>query len=191
MLLLTRLAVAEDPPPESAWRVWFEPKFLHSATTAPIADAQQTEFAGGVRGRDLLTVLSKETFAKLNVTWSEFFAKARANSTSDFVALKPEYVRNRKKVIQYAVLQSEEPFVASAVLAPKFLETFADTLGPKVLVIIPNQFTAYVFPALASAYQDFEPVIRKAYRDTAHPVSTEVFEFSAEGIKAVGAFESP
>jgi hypothetical protein len=191
LLLFSRLAFAEEPPPEAAWRIWFEPKFLHSATTSPIADAKQTVFAGGLRGPDELTVFSKETFAGLNVPWNEFFAKARVNSAADFAALKPRYVRNRKKVIEYAVLQSDEPFVASAVLAPKFLETFADTLGPKVLVVIPNQFTAYVFPALASTYEDFEPIIREAYHETAHPVSTEVFEFSAAGIKAIGAYESP
>lgn len=164
---------------------------MRSAVTAPISEAKATEFAGGLRGPDELTPFSKDAFAALKIGWEEFFAKARANATGDLAGIKPHYVRNRKKVIEYATLESTEPFVASAVLAPRFLELFADTLGPKVLVVLPNQFTAYVFPALASNYQDFEPLMRQAYRATAHPGTLEVFEFSAEGIKAVGAYESP
>ncbi|MGV3533182.1 MAG: hypothetical protein ACO1QR_12490, partial [Chthoniobacteraceae bacterium] len=77
------------------------------------------------------------------------------------------------------------------VLSPKFLELFKDTLGPKVLVVVPNRFTAYVFPRLASTYREYSPGIFADYRATAHPVSVEVFELSAAGLTAIGAYEEP
>ena len=76
-------------------------------------------------------------------------------------------------------------------LAEKFADLFKDTLGDKLLVTIPNRTTAYIFPALASRYQEYSPLIFAAYRDTPFPVSTEVFELSKDGFKAVGAFEEP
>jgi hypothetical protein len=94
-------------------------------------------------------------------------------------------------VIQYAELKSERPIVASAVLAPKFLEMFKDTLGEKVLLVVPSRFKAYVFPALASNYQDYYPMVFEAYRGTAWPISVEVFEVSAEGMRAVGVYKEP
>jgi len=94
-------------------------------------------------------------------------------------------------VIEYAELRSNRPIVASAVLATGFLRLFRDTLGEKVLLIVPNRFTAYVFPALASNFQDYSPMIISAFHETAYPVSTEVFELSARGAKSVGLFEEP
>ncbi len=164
---------------------------MHATAASPIPASKSVEYAGGVRGPDELTPFSKADFEALGLNWDDFFAKARANCANDLAALKPRYERNKKKVIEYAVLESPEPFVASAVLAPKFLELFADTLGPKVLVVMPNQFTAYVFPALVSNYKDYAPMVREAYRATAHPVSMEVFEFGPDGVKAVGVYEEP
>jgi len=183
-------SMAGDVADEHAWRVWLDPKSMHAAASTPIGGAKRTLIAGGYRGEDDLMAFSKEEFASLNLEWDGFVAKARTNCASDLALLKPHYVRNRKKVIVYAELTSDQPVVASAVLAPKFLDLFADTLGPKVLVVVPNQFTAYVFPALVSDYQDYEPMVRQAFGATAHPVSMEVLEFSAEGIKAVGIYGS-
>jgi hypothetical protein len=94
-------------------------------------------------------------------------------------------------VIQYAELSSAQPIVASAVLAPKFLPLFKDTLGDSVLVVVPNRYTAFVFPQLATRYQEYFPLVFAAYGETAYPVSVEVFEFSAKGIRAVGVFDRP
>jgi len=106
---------------------------------------------------------------------------AAQTAAVDLATLTPRYERNRKQVIQYAELKSDRPIVASAVLAPKFLDLFKDTLGEKVLLVVPNRFAAYVFPALASNYQDYWPMIFEAFRATAWPVSVEVFEVSGKG----------
>ena len=56
---------------------------------------------------------------------------------------------------------------------------------------VPNRYTAYIFPVLASNYTDYAPMIFRDYRLTPFPVSVEVFEFSAQGIRTVGAYEEP
>ena len=129
---------------------------------------------------------SREIWDRFHVDAAEIQRRGALVAAADLATLKPRYERNRKQVIQYAELTSDRPIVASAVLAPKFLDLFRDTLGDKVLLVVPNRFTAYVFPALASNYQDYYPMVFEAYHDTAWPISVEVFEVSAAGMRAVG-----
>ncbi len=105
--------------------------------------------------------------------------------------MTPKYVRNKKNVVEYAELRSEKPFMAEAVLTPKFLSLFEGVFGSTVLVAIPNRQTVFVFPKLASAYMDYAPMVLEAYRDAANPVSTEVFEIGPKGMRAVGIYEEP
>jgi hypothetical protein len=180
-------ARAEDAPAAPMVRAWLEPKSMHVPLAVPIVGAQRTEIALGRLTEDGL-----EAFAKSETLDAEsLFDVGRANAAADLATLKPRYVRDRHKVIQYAELRSTQPLVASAVLAPKFLPLFKDTLGETVLVVVPSRYTAYVFPRLATRYQEYYPMVFAAYGETAYPVSVEVFEFSANGIRAVGVFDRP
>ena len=171
--------------------VLIEPKFMKAPVSAPMAGAVKTELVAAVSGETDAGYLSRAQFDALKVDWAAFAAGAEANAAAELEAVTVEYVRDRKKVIVYAAVRSPHRLVGSAVLASKFLDLFKETLGEKVLVVIPNRATAYVFPALASRYQEYAPLIFEAYRATAFPVSTEVFELSREGMKAVGVFEEP
>ena len=180
-------ACAEEVPVDTTVRAWLEPKSMRAPVVLPIAGAQRTEIALG-----RLTADGLEAFAKTDsVTVEKSFAAGRDNAAADLATLKPRYVRDRHKVIQYAELHSTQPIVASAVLAPKFLPLFKDTLGDSVLVVVPSRYTAFVFPQLATHYQEYYPMVFAAYGETAYPVSVEVFEFSASGIRAVGVFDRP
>ena len=164
---------------------------MKAPVSAPIPGAEKTELVAAIIADSEATYLSRAQFDALKMDWAAFAAETQANADAELKSIKTEYVRDRKKVIVYAALRSPHRLIASAVLAPKFLDLFKDTLGEKVLVVIPNRSTAYVFPALASNYREYAPLIFEAYRATAFPVSTEVFELSPDGMKAVGAFEEP
>jgi hypothetical protein len=179
-------------PEEGAWRVWLEPRFTRAAASASVPGAERTDLAGGTAGEEGPVAFSRNQWEGLGVPWVDFFTKARANAAPELASLKLKFVRDRRtKVIEYATLSSEQPIMASAVLAPTFLALFADTLGPKVLVAVPNRHTAFVFPRLASNYQDLASTVIEAYRATTYPVSLEVLEFGPEGIRAVGVYEEP
>jgi hypothetical protein len=185
------LAAHAEPPATGSWRVWLEPRFMHQPVTGAIAGAQKTELAAGTLAADTLEPLAKADLEKLGSTWEKFAAQARTNAEADLAQLKPEYVRNRKKILEYAALKSTKPIVATAVLAPGFRALFAETLGPDLLVVVPNQNTAFVFPKLASTYRDYAAMVQQAYRDTSHPVSMEVFEITDRGMQAVGVYPDP
>jgi hypothetical protein len=172
---------------EDALRVWLEPRSTHAAVTLPITAAERTEIAFG-----RFTAEGPELLGKGEVAADDaLFETARAAAAADLATLTPRYVRDRQKVIQYAELTSKQPIVASAVLAPKFLSLFKNTLGDTVLVVVPSRYTAYVFPQLATHYQEYYPMVFEAYGETAFPVSVEVLEFSANGIRGVGVYERP
>jgi len=182
---------AEELPVDFKWRVLLEPKSMRREVTWEIPGAQRTVIAPVVvDGIDYLYP-SRKILGQFRVEAGAIQELAAPAAAADLATLKPRYERDRKQVIQYAELRSDRPIVASAVLAPKFLKLFKDTLGEKVLLVVPNRFTAYVFPVLASNYQDYYPMVFDAYRATAWPVSVEVFEVSTGGLRAVGVYREP
>jgi hypothetical protein len=190
-LFLSTIGWAQEKPADFKWRVFLEPKSMHREVVWEIPGAQRTVFAPVVvNGSDYLYP-SRKIWDQFHVTPADIQEIAITAATADLGELKLRYERDRKFVIQYAELRSDRPIVASAVLAPKFLDLFKDTLGEKVLLVVPNRFTAYVFPALASNYQDYSPMVFEAFRATAWPVSVEVFEVSANGFRAAGVYQEP
>ena len=191
LLACIGLAHAQETPRQSDWRVRLEPTFMHAATVAAIPGARKTEFAAGFREGTEFVHFLKPQFALLHLEWPQFFAQSRANADEDLGGVECRYVRDRRKVIEYAVLKSTEPIMASAVLATRFSDRFKETLGEKPLVAVPNAYTAYAFPRLASDYQQFAPMVIAAYHATAFPVSLELFEITPENFRAVGIYEEP
>ena len=58
-IALIGAASAEDS--RTAWRVWLEPKFMHQPVSAPIPNAQRTEFVAGTSGtRNVLTTYQQD-----------------------------------------------------------------------------------------------------------------------------------
>ncbi|MEZ0255891.1 MAG: hypothetical protein ACAI37_11480 [Chthoniobacter sp.] len=188
MAFTCRTIAADSAEP---WRVILESKSMHRPIAWEIPGAQRTVIAPVVIDDGEYLYPSQKIWDRFHVDRAEIERRGAAAAAADLATLKPRYERNAKQVIQYAELTSNRPIVCSAVLAPKFLELFRDTLGDKVLVVVPNRFTAYVFPALASNYQDYYPMVLEAFKATAWPVSVEVFELGPEGMRTVGLYQSP
>jgi hypothetical protein len=180
-----------ETPSAEPWRVILEPKSMHREVEWAIPGAERTVLTPIVTNGDDYLFPSKKIWDQFHLTREEIEQRARANAAADLASLKPRYERNAKKVIEYAELNSDRPIVASAVLAPKFLDLFRDTLGDKVLVVVPNRYTAYVFPALASDYGEYYSMVYETYHLTAWPISIELFEVSKQGWQAVGVYDRP
>ncbi len=164
---------------------------MRREVTWEIAGGERTVLAPVVVDGDEYLYPPKKILEKFGVVPEAILELAAPAAAADLAALKPRYERDRKQVIQYAELASDRPIVASAVLAPKFLDLFQDTLGDKVLLAVPSRYRAYVFPALASNYAEYWPMIFEAYRASAWPVSVEVFEVSRGGLRVVGVYREP
>jgi hypothetical protein len=116
---------------------------------------------------------------------------ARQNASEELAKLEPRYIRDRKGIVQMAVIDSDRPVVAATVLAPDFIKKFEDILGPDLLVAIPNRYRVYVYPALASNFERTADAVLADYEMTPYPVSKEVFRVTPRGLETVGTFEPP
>lgn len=187
LLLLPVCGWGADP----AWRLLIEPKFMPHEVSYPIASSERTVLVPALLKDGEPVCMSQREFKALAVNQKDFTRAALENASAELGKLTPEFTRNRKDVIEYATLTSASPLTASTVLAPDFLKKFADTLGPKIILAIPNRYTVYIFPALASHYQDYASMVGEAYRATSYPVSMEAYELSEKGLRAIGLYQEP
>jgi hypothetical protein len=175
---------------EAVWHLVFQPTFMRPDFMIPIAGTKETILTPAlIRGEDA-TVLKKKDADRLKLDMDSIRRIARASASAELAKLKPEYVRDKHGVAIFALLASDSPATASAVLAPDFAEKFADTLGPDLLVAIPNRYRIYVYPALASRFQETASLVLRDYEISGYPVSKEVFRLTPQGLVAIGAFEA-
>jgi hypothetical protein len=186
LALFALCARAQEDP--KSWHLLIEPSFMDPEVSFPISGAKHTLFVPGYIGEDgEPEYFSKKDWNALGLTWDSFRQRAGQNATEK--KFRAELVRDTHKVVQYAAINSDDPLTATMVLSPDFLKKFKDIFGPTILVAIPNRFTVYVFPALASEYQSYAPVVIQDYQQSTYPVSLEVFEISDAGMRVIGAFE--
>jgi hypothetical protein len=174
---------------QAKWHLLIEPQFMHPEVSMPISGAESTVLVPGyIDENGDPQYFTKKDWDGQKLTWDTFKDRAVQNATQK--KFHADLIRDVHKVVQYADITSEDPLTATMILSPDFLKKFKDIFGPTVLVAVPNRFTVFVFPALASDYQEFAPMILRAYQDSAWPVSLEVFQVSDAGIKAIGTFEN-
>jgi hypothetical protein len=173
---------------QASWHLLIEPQFMHPEVSMPISGAKSTALVAGYVDADgMPQYFSKKDWDAQKLNWDTFRVRAAQNATEK--KFHAELVRDSHKVVQYAAITSEDPLAATMILSPDFLKKFKDIFGPSVLVAVPDRYTVFVFPELASDYQNYAPMILREYHDSDYPVSLEVFEISSAGIKAIGAFE--
>lgn len=121
-----------------------------------------------------------------STSWDPFLKGARERSGLLLATLDPELIRDSRGVIQMAVIHTEDPMTASCILASGFLPRFSALFGPELIIAIPARNKIYVFPKLANRITDTSQTIRDDYLISPMPVSTELFELSKKGIRAIG-----
>lgn len=172
-----------------AWMLVAQPKFLAHKVTQPISAAKETVFAAA-RWTDIgpdFATASEWSEAGMDV--QKATASTRALAAAWLREVKPQLVRNDRKIIEFALLKSDKIPIAATVLAPEFLKEFEDVFGPKMIVVMPNLYTVFVFPGIAGTQNAYSDLILGAWHSKLPKVSREVFELTASGIRAVGIFE--
>ena len=173
------------------WMLLPEPKFMGHQVTQPIAGSKKTVLAVAQLTEIGLEFARREQWQALGITDQGVLDSTRQRTAEWLKQLKPEFTRNKQKVVQYARLQSEAVPVSATVLAPEFWRQFEEIFGPRMRVVIPNRHTVFVFPDLEGDLDQYSPMVFEAWRSRWPKVSLEVFELTERGMKAVGAFAEP
>jgi hypothetical protein len=190
-LLLAICAMPFHATAADTWLLLPEPSFMGHQVTRPIFGAKTTVLAVA-KLTDLGPEYARaEQWKTLGVT-DEAVTDATHRQAAEWLKqITPEFSRNKRKVVEYAVLQSDKIPVAATVLAPEFWHRFEGTFGPKMRVVIPNRNTVYIFPDVGEDLQPHAGMVIDAWRSSAPKVSLEVFQLTERGLQAIGKFEEP
>ncbi len=179
----------ESEPATAAWHLMPEPAFMQPDFEFPVPGTKQIIVTPVLISGDDVTYLKRETLEEQGIDLASINALARQAASADLARLDPKFVRDENGILQFAVIDSDLPIVAPTVLAPDFIDTFRETLGPDLLVAIPNRYRIYVFPALASRFAAAADSVLTDYGLTPYPISKEVFRVTPDGLEAIGTFE--
>jgi hypothetical protein len=167
-----------------------EPAALRTELARPLGGGKQTVLIPAREDEVLgLTHLSKEEFAATGLDWDQFMTKAADAATRLLGTMKPQVTKDADGDTACIILRSSRPFAASVVLSPELLTRFQDQLGDRLVALIPDRNTIYLFSRNFGKFQDFGPRILKEHAAALYPCSTEAFEISRDGLKCLGAFD--
>jgi len=167
-----------------------EPVALRTALARPLQDAKRTVIVPAKEDSVLgLTHLSKEEFEAAGLNWDQFMTKAAAAATRLLVSIKPVVARDKSGQIAYIKLKSERPFAASMILSPRIVPLFQGFLGDRLVALVPDRHTVYLFSRNFGEFQAFGQKIVDDHADAVFPCSIEAFEITREGVACIGGFD--
>ena len=191
LLIVLALSVLSCPGQEKAppLAAILEPAALRTSAAQDLPGSKLTVLCPAREDALGLNRLSDEEFKATGLTWAQFLKQAAAAAAAHLKTLKPDIHRDAKGHAQYAILKSDSHLTASVILCPEFHAQFKDTFGEKLVVLVPDRFTVYIFARSFGGFQDMGPDILEKFADSTWPCSQEAFEVTATGLKCLGAFE--
>ncbi|HEY5706412.1 MAG TPA: hypothetical protein VIS96_12640 [Terrimicrobiaceae bacterium] len=181
-------ALVSGSAAEETWHLLIEPTFMRYESCWPIVGAERTVLVPARFVNGEVLPLRESEVVELGATRDAILASASKAASEVLAGLTPRFIRDERNVIQCAVIESNSPLTASAVLAPEFSTLFNDTLGPDILIAIPNRFRIFVFPKLSPAYRSFSQLVIAEYDSSAYPVSKELFSIRKGKLIAIGSY---
>lgn len=195
-LSLVSSIFGEEPKPKQG--LIFVGSFEKADIRSNVHGARKTQLAAAYTWEYGVQLFTDESWAekseihkKVNVDFWEAFANEAALLADKLAAeIKPEYVRGSGGVIEYAIVSSDNAYISSTITSPKFVDSFVDTLGDKLHIVVLDRNVIYVFPSVGSRLTDFGPSLVELFKKTPKPVSLEVFEVVRSGFRVIGEIES-
>ena len=121
--------------------------------------------------------------------FDEIRDEALRTASNVLASINPRIVRDKNNVVQYVVLESDNPLTASCVLAPEFASQFHDILGPEILVAMPHRNLVLVFSRQDNAHLKMAEPIVSGYLNATWPVSREVFSLENGSLRSLGVLQ--
>ncbi|MCB1091609.1 MAG: hypothetical protein KDL87_08760 [Verrucomicrobiae bacterium] len=189
---------AEDPPKPTATEPAVETGLMLVSTTsspgvyAPVEGAKETVLAPAYVSKYGIRVFSKAEWTERRAVWEDFLASATKEADRIVDTLEPDFKRDARGVIDYALVENPSPWLSSVLLSKRFLPRFEREFGKRLHVIVVDRHRLYVFPADGSKLEGYGEALIDIYQDETlchYPVSLEVFLVDETGFRAIGSIE--
>jgi hypothetical protein len=193
-LLGVNALVAADPPskPLESFLMLPEPKAMGTVSSKPWADSRKTVLspARQIAEKPGIKAYPVGEFEKLGISWEKFLQKAQAAAEKRLAGVKPEFKQDDKGKVIYAVYRSEDPTIASLLVAPSLAKIFENIFGPEVWVVVPDRHSLFVFPPDAKVLDEFATDLTARFEEDAFAASEEIFALKGDGTqqKVIGTF---
>jgi len=119
-----------------------------------------------------------------------FYEEAEKTADAVAEAIEPQLMRDSREVVEYALIESDDVFLSSALTSKRFLPRFEESMGRELRVIVVDRHILYVFPAVGGKLEAYAPAIADIYRTTRFPGSLEIFQVTEKGYKVLGSIDS-
>lgn len=126
---------------------------------------------------------------KKRPSFDEIREAALRKASQVLAGITPRIIRDKNKVVQYVVLESDNPLTASCVLAPEFGARFSDILGPDILVAMPHRNLVLVFSRQDNVHLKMAESIVSGYLNATWPVSREIFSLENGTLRSLGVLQ--
>ena len=94
--------------------------------------------------------------------------------------------------VQLGFIGTRLPFKAALILAPNLREVVGSVLGWPLMAVVPDRDFLYIWAARHAAFASrVGGVVVREFSQASYPISTEVYEMTDQGIRAIGAFPTP
>lgn len=160
---------------------------------APVEGAKTTVLAPASNEKYGPRLFSKEAWAEKGLAWNDFYRGVVKRADGIVDAIEPDFRRDSRGVIDYALIESENPWLSTAVLSERFLPRFEREFGERLHVILIDRHRIFVFPVDGGKLASYAPALADLYHDETvirHPVSLEIFLIDKEGFRVVGEIEN-
>ena len=181
-------APAEKKSPPLA--ACIEPASMRTESAQPMPGSKLTVVCPAREDELGLSRLSAEEFKATGLNWEQFLKEAAATAAAHLKTLKPGIHKDAKGRPAYAVLKSESHLTSGVILCPEFHAQFKEFFGDRLVVMVPDRFTVYVFSRGFGGFQAMGPEIVEKFSGSTWPCSREAFEVTASGVKCLGAFDT-
>ncbi len=171
------------------WALVVGPSFSEHKMRRPIDGSRRT-VVSVCRLVDGETVpVTPEELKSLDLSYDQIQGEGLQTASRVLAGIKPIFVRDGNGVIRHAELRGKHPLTASTVLAPEFAAMYRDTLGPDLLVAMPNRNLVFIFSRQDDAHLILAEEIIQGYLTALYPVSREVFSLENGSLRSLGALQ--
>ncbi|MDA7926697.1 hypothetical protein N9B21_01520 [Verrucomicrobiales bacterium] len=129
---------------------------------------------------------TEKTWSERGFDWAKFLPAAQKVADDILDTIEPEYARDSRGIIEYVILNSEDPFLSSVLISPKLVEKFGESLGDRIQAVVVDRQMIYLFPATGGKLEAFGKSLVDAFQKAKLPVSLEVFLINESGARVVG-----
>ena len=186
---LVSLPAAEPDAPARRLGVIFEGSFEKAEIVTPIEGARLTQLVASYEWDFGVRAFTAATWQERAFDWEKLLPAARAVADALVTRVKPELVRDHRGIILYAILADRDPFLSSVLLSPKLIESFRETLGDRLHVVLLDRHRLYLFPATGGRLADYGPALVEEFRRTKMPISLEIFLLDENGYEVIGELD--